>query len=242
MKYICISIDFEKLWGLHDVFGLNYNNYYESILEVDRIVIKMLSIFEKNKIHATWATVGALAMESWDEYYSCNPVKPNYFKKKLIFNDKFKHIHNSNKLFFACDLISQITKTKNQELGSHTFSHLYFDEKGVTSDDFVKDAMIVEKNFKKKYNSIPKSFVFPRNQINYLESFRKTSLRTFRNHNDKFVFNFGSFKFDNYNRLVRLLNDINILSCNSKNLKITFHILKCLFVLILINTSGIFKC
>ena len=28
------------------------------------------------------------------------------------------------------------------------------------------------------------SFVFPRNQINYLECFSKTSLRTFRNHDD----------------------------------------------------------
>lgn len=219
MKYICISIDFEKLWGLHDVFGLEYNNYYKSILEVDKIVLKILSIFEENKIHATWATVGALAMDSWEEYYSYDPVKPDYKKNKLIFNDNFKHINQSKKLFFASELISQIIKTNNQELGSHTFSHLYFDEKGIKADDFIRDAMIIEKIFKKKYNCIPKSLVFPRNQINFLDCFSRTSLKTFRNHDDKFVFNSNGFKFENYNRLARLVDDLNIFSNNSKKFK-----------------------
>lgn len=130
----CISIDLELLWGRKDLDTKNFENYVKK----ERIVIKkLLFLFKKYNIQATWATVGKLNEDG-----------------DLLWSGK--------------DILSWIQKDKNQEIGSHSYSHEIFDK--ITKD--VAENEI--KNFRKK------SFVFPRNKINYLNLLKKYGFKSYR--------------------------------------------------------------
>jgi hypothetical protein len=60
-----ISLDFELLWGVRD--HADRDSYGKNVLGARNAVPKMLEIFAKNGISATWATVGFLFCESKEE-------------------------------------------------------------------------------------------------------------------------------------------------------------------------------
>ena len=53
-----ISLDFELYWGVRDKRSVGA--YKDHLLGVQRAVPELLGLFEKNGVHATWATVGFL--------------------------------------------------------------------------------------------------------------------------------------------------------------------------------------
>ena len=146
-------------------------------------------MFKERNIRATWATVGALALNDWNEYFNYNPPVPNYSNKKLKILDSYSKIDPEGLFHFAPDLVKSIVETEGQELGSHSFSHLYFLEEGITVKDFVEDALLVKKIFEEKFKSSPVSIVFPRNQINFKENFYKTNLMIYRSIPDLYSYN-----------------------------------------------------
>ena len=131
----CISIDFELLWGRRDMPNLEY--FEKRIPDERKVIDKLLQLFKKYEIPATWATVGKL-----------------YEKGDLN--------------YCGLDIIEKIGKVKNQEIGSHSYTHPVFTEisKMEAETEFSK--------FRKK------SFVFPRNKIKYLRELKKTGFKTYR--------------------------------------------------------------
>lgn len=148
------------------------------------VVLKMLDIFEKNKIHATWATVGLLAFENLrtlsdftrnleityaNSAYSPYPVN----------EDKYGEIPFD--ILSALPEIQKILKTPGQELGSHTFGHYYTLENGQHADQFQKDLDAMRK-VGDAFGHEFKSIIFPRNQINaeYLKKCSGEGLLAYR--------------------------------------------------------------
>ena len=80
---VVISVDFEMRWGVHDIHGLDIDAYRENLENVRDVVPRMLSMFSERKLRVTWATVGALALNSWDEYFSVvtDVPKPSFSVK-----------------------------------------------------------------------------------------------------------------------------------------------------------------
>ena len=70
--------------------------------------------------------------------------------------------------YCGLDIIKKIKKVKNQEIGSHSYTHPVFTEisKSEAETEFSK--------FRKK------SFVFPRNKIKYLKELKNTSFESYR--------------------------------------------------------------
>lgn len=69
----CISIDFELLWGRRDKSNLAF---FEKRIPKERIVIdKLLSLFKKYKIPATWATVGKIYEKGNQNYSGLDIIK-----------------------------------------------------------------------------------------------------------------------------------------------------------------------
>ena len=56
-KFI-VSLDFELFWGMQDCVDLA--EYEANILGGRKAIPKILALFRKHGIHATWATVGFL--------------------------------------------------------------------------------------------------------------------------------------------------------------------------------------
>ncbi|PKD16764.1 polysaccharide deacetylase [Salegentibacter salinarum] len=179
---LVISLDFELLWGVFD--KVDYNKKIDYFENTRQLIPSLLQVFEKYKIHCTWATVGMLFNSNWDDWNANIPANlPNYKNQNLSAYTYGKSIQSkkTEKLCFAPNLIKKIKNTKGQEIGTHTYSHYYCLEPGQDSLAFKAD---IEKAI--ELASIMgidlKSLVFPRNQYNsaYLEICEKSGLNTVR--------------------------------------------------------------
>ena len=55
------SLDFELRWGMHDRLGLDRDLYRRNLEGAREAVPRLLQLFTRRGVRATWATVGALA-------------------------------------------------------------------------------------------------------------------------------------------------------------------------------------
>lgn len=163
-----ISLDFELLWGMRD--HKTIDDYGENILGVWEVIPRMLELFDKYDVAATFATVGFLFASKKEELLQFAPeVKPEYKNANLSpYNGHFDHVkdsENDDKYHFASELIDMIRKYPSHEMATHTFSHYYCNSEGQTIDDFRRDiqaAIAIANRDGIKLQSL----VFPRNMFN----------------------------------------------------------------------------
>ena len=197
-------------WGVHDLYGLNIDKYRTNIENVRNVVPRMLQLFSERNIRATWATVGALGLNSWDEYFAIAPPPPAYHFKNFKINPRYSEMDPKGILHFAPDLVQKIVDTPGQELGSHSFSHLYFREKGITAEDFVADAATVYSIWENRYNSRPVSLVFPRNQSAFVPRLPECGIHIWRGNENAWYYELTSKnKRLSVSRLLQFYESIN---------------------------------
>lgn len=177
---VVISLDFELRWGVHHNYGLDINAYRANLEGVPRVVPELLKLFTEHAIRATWATVGALACESWTEYFSRAPQPPRYNDSALNVKREYADLDPDGHLHFAPGLVRAIFNTPGQELGTHTFSHLYLKEEGISADDVAADLAAVATLYQERFGVTPRSLVFPRNQPAFLDVVRASGIRISR--------------------------------------------------------------
>jgi hypothetical protein len=131
-------------------------------------------------VHATWAAVGALGCESWDEYFARAPQPPMYANAALRVKRQYAQLDPQGRLHFAPRLMRHILATPGQELGTHTFSHLYLREPGVSAEDVAADLAAVRGLYGERYGMAPVSLVFPRNQYAFIDIVREAGIRMWR--------------------------------------------------------------
>lgn len=161
---LVISIDVELLWGTSDVrspeeYGGHARRGREAIAEV-------LRIFERHAIHATWAFVGFLAFDELDDLLENFPAALPRYAVPGTSNYEFalqRARSVAPELLFMPRELERIRDSSGQELGCHSFSHLYLVEAGVTEQDFVIDLEAFAK-VARRLRIDPVSYVFPRNQ------------------------------------------------------------------------------
>lgn len=180
---LVVSLDFELLWGVRD---LELTGKRSKILLTRQVVSRLLDLFQKYDIHATWATVGFLFFESRDELLAALPASlPAYSTKALSPYDSLSSEIGANEnedlLHYAPSLIREILSVPHQELATHTFSHYYCLEDGQTPSDFESDLQSAIRAGE-KYSQKIESIVFPRNQYAdpYLDVCAKQGIRAFR--------------------------------------------------------------
>ena len=218
-SYFILSIDFELIWG---GFFLK-NKYHQNILNEKKVVTKLLELFKKNNISATWACVGLLFYENLNQIKNeCKFLNINYQKKDLSNYNFLNNLQHINKNYYlASEIISNINSVSEQEIASHTFSHFYTLEKGQLLKDFQIDVKMMDK-IAKSNNLNFKSIIFPRNQINenYFQTLYNSNIRVYRGKLENFFIKFLSFlKLKRLNRYLYYLDShFNIMG--SRNFKI----------------------
>jgi hypothetical protein len=205
---LCISLDFEKFWGIHDVS--NWIDSQKKMAAVKSIVKRKLELFEANNIHASWATVGLLGLSEQDFLENEYPFNVNYEKEDynpFPFSQK-KYDEIPFELISAIEEINWIKAAPNQELASHTFSHYYILEAGQTPLSFENDC-IEMKRFAELHDITLSSIVFPRNQINpeYLEICKKAGIRNFRGNQESKGWANSDFGSEGYAKRLKRLGD-----------------------------------
>jgi hypothetical protein len=119
-------------------------------------------------------------------------------------------------LFFGRPLVEQILATEGQELASHTYSHFYCGESGVTAEQFAADVECQQAIFSE--NGVKAtSLVFPRNQVlmEYLGIASASGITSYRGNQDHWIYRDGHFvPFGSAGRLVRKADGYFPLSAN----------------------------
>ncbi len=199
-----ISLDFELLWGVRDT--LTPESYGANILGVWESLPKMLELFSKYDVKATFATVGMLFASSKEELKKFSPAKkPQYADANLSpYNGHFNTMLDSeeeDKYHYASSLIGLIAKYPEQELSTHTFSHYYCLEDGQDLEDFRAD-MEAAIAIAKERDITLKSLVFPRNQFNneYLQVCAELGIDSYRGNEDVWFHKAVSGENENYFR------------------------------------------
>ena len=93
-----ISIDFELIWGMHEGDIVN-SNYNENIKGGRKAIPALLKLFEKYGIHATWAVVGLMFAENFEEakkYFPPDSMQPSYKNINMSPYPLVKHIDKCN--------------------------------------------------------------------------------------------------------------------------------------------------
>jgi peptidoglycan/xylan/chitin deacetylase (PgdA/CDA1 family) len=178
---LVLSLDFELHWGVFDTYG---DNYDERIMGARVAIPKILELFKRYDVKATWATVGLLFNESIDDYKKYKPkLIPSYKDKNLnAYNIPLGENEHFDKRHYSFSLIQQIQDCAGQELGSHSYSHYYCQSEGQTIEEFADDIRSAVKIAKDKLGLKMKSFVFPKNMVNeeYLEVLKQNSFSIYR--------------------------------------------------------------
>ncbi len=169
MGVFTISLDFELHWGGFEKWPLDqYRQYFQN----ERATIpRMLELFEQYEVHVTWATVGILFHERFEQLQEDMPaIRPTYYKSEF---SAYKYMETqgigadeqTDPFHYGFSLLKKIAATPHQEIGSHTFSHYYCNEPGQNLEQFRYDLKAAQ-NAASRLGVRLKSLVFPRNQFN----------------------------------------------------------------------------
>ena len=105
-----VSLEFELFWGMLEVCSLE--SYQENILGGKKAIPQLLQLFEKYNIHATWATVGFLFADNYEELSRFFPQqRPSYLNPALAGYSHFANIGRDEltaPFFFAPGLLEKI--------------------------------------------------------------------------------------------------------------------------------------
>lgn len=189
---LIVSLDFELFWGMQDCCSLE--SYQKNVIGGRNAIPQLLELFCKYKIHVTWATVGFMFADNYEELKQYFPEKnlfPTYNKENLSTYRCFSKIGRSEQeepCFYAASLIEKIAATEGMEIGSHTFSHFYCREAGQTVDQFEADMKAAKKIAKEKGYDMT-SVVLPRNQceVEYTEVLRKLGFTAYRDEENDWI-------------------------------------------------------
>lgn len=189
---LIVSLDFELFWGMQDCCTLE--SYEDHVLGGRKAIGRLLELFQKHGIHATWATVGFQFAENYAELKEFFPEKamlPTYENEEVSTYGCFEKIGGDEQAapcFYGGSLLKQIASVPGQEIGSHTFSHYYCREAGQTAEQFRADMMAAQRIARAKGYEV-KSVVFPRNQSNpeHIDVLRQLGYTAYREEENDWI-------------------------------------------------------
>lgn len=204
---LIVSLDFELFWGMLDCCALE--DYQENVLGGRKAIPRMLELFRQYGIHATWAAVGFLFAENYEELSRYFPEqKPAYADRKLDAYAEFAKIGKNEQeapCFYGSSLVKLVADTPGQEIGSHTFCHYYCREKGQTVEQFAAD-MHSAKAIARDHGYDLTSVVLPRNQCEpeYTQVLRQCGFTAYRDEENDWIHE--KIKFRPLLRILRLMD------------------------------------
>lgn len=188
---LVISLDFELFWGVAD--STSIARYRDNVEGEWTAIPRMLEIFKRYKVQATWATVGMLMCHNYKHWCEMRPaILPSYLRRHLSTYMLGTVVRDNPKLFFALPLVKRILETPGQELATHTYSHFYCGEDGVTPEQFVADLECAQR-IAKELGVHQRSLVFPRNQMpfEFVAALRHVGVDCYRGNPNHWIYRSG---------------------------------------------------
>lgn len=184
-----LSADFELAWAPR--FSKRRSNPLDSALELAKQertnLPHLVALFEKYNIPVTWATVGHLFLNHYDEFDHNTIKRIPYFETawiKFTQGDWFDNVPKTSwekaPEWYCPDLIKMILDSKvDHEIATHTFSHVNFSDKycpPVVADDEISASIKVMK----PYGLTPVSICFPFGTWGNVPVLKKYGIKIYR--------------------------------------------------------------
>jgi len=177
-----ISLDTELAWGSFDRDGLRaYGPYYS---QVRSIVERLLVLFGRYGIKATWAIVGHLFLRSCSRQGEDNHnhvLQPSYswYPQGWLSQDPYSSFE-TDPFFYAPDVIEMILRSGDgHEIASHTFTHAILGDPECSRDVALSQLQECGRLAREKGVELA-SLVFPRNSIGHLDVLCELGYVSFR--------------------------------------------------------------
>jgi peptidoglycan/xylan/chitin deacetylase (PgdA/CDA1 family) len=187
---VVFSADFEMAWAFRYSKTLASRAVEIGLSERNNIPA-LLTLFDRYKIPATWATIGHLFLneckrEEQGVAHSDMP-RPAFFENRnWVFNSRDWYEHDpctntvSDPAWYASDLIEKILSAKvKHEIGCHTFSHFDFTNENCTKE-FADAELDACRRLADKKGIRLKSFVFPGGTFGNYESLKGMGFLCYR--------------------------------------------------------------
>lgn len=179
MKAICISLDFELRWGVRHLYRGDFSKYKIELDGAKAAALALCDLFHEREIPSTWATVGALGLSGWEEFF--NKITLNELNERSNFKASSNELTKTNEdYYFAPEVIKHLCSSNQVEIASHTFSHLFCCEPHVSEDLFLEEGKLFNEVFNNKYGKEVKSIVYPRNQVKFEELLPQLGISSYR--------------------------------------------------------------
>ncbi|HSU17085.1 MAG TPA: methyltransferase domain-containing protein [Longimicrobium sp.] len=150
-----ISIDTEFAWGVRH-YGELAPGRREEIRREREIVTRLLALFSRYDVRATWAVVGRLLERD-----------PGVAEAELD-------------LWYTPDVIEEIAAAvPRQEIGSHSYAHLFFDE-GAAPREAAEADVAAARRVHEQHGLAFDSWVFPRSIVGYRDVLARAGVRVYR--------------------------------------------------------------
>ena len=205
-----ISLDFELMWGVRDKRTIS--DYGDAILGVRETFDRLLHLFSIYKVAVTFSTVGFLFNRDKQEFLDFPSELPQYRQSELnpypVIETAVGKDEGHDPYHYAPSLIQKIINEGKHEIGTHTYSHFYCLEDGVTSAQFIADIKKA-KAVASLYNVQLRSIIFPRNQYNteILNACRELGILVYRGNEESAAFASSKNKDQTLKmRLMRLMD------------------------------------
>lgn len=176
-----LSIDTEMAWGVVHRGDITGNYTYRSEREV---IERLLQLFEKYDIAATFAIVGHLFLDR------CKPVNgrkhPEIVRPPYSwFNGDWFDVDpcgdvDSDPIWYGRDIVERIRRCRvPQEIGSHAFSHIIVGDPECSEESFDSELRMCHQLAGQQGLTL-KSFVYPRNSVGHLDVLARNGFTAYR--------------------------------------------------------------
>jgi peptidoglycan/xylan/chitin deacetylase (PgdA/CDA1 family) len=178
-----ISLDLELIWGTRDYAGTE-GFRKACVIEREVVIDRLLELFLKYDISATWCVVGHLFLDRCEivdgrKHADVFPRNPAAALAGWFSNDPATD-EASAPTFYGRSLIDKIRLCPvKQEIGSHSFAHMIFDERYCTREAADRDiAKCVAVAGEQRLTL--RSFVYPRNRVSHTDVLREYGFTSYR--------------------------------------------------------------
>ena len=187
-----ISLDFELFWGVSD--SRTVADYGRNVLGEWEAIPRLLAMFGRHGLRATWATVGMIMCRDYAQWRAIRPaILPGYARGEVSPYSMDSLVSEHPRLFFARPLVEHIQATHGQELATHTYSHFYCNEAGATPAQFAAD-LACARSIAAELDVKLHSAVFPRNQIadDFLSVLPDAGIEVYRGNQEHWLYRNGN--------------------------------------------------
>lgn len=173
-----LSLDTEVAWGTFTWGGTTF--YRRHFDDYRPNVRRFIALMDEYRIPATWAFVGHLMLDECDGNHPEAPAPEFSWYGRPWYETDPGTDAVRDPWWYAPDVLDRVLAMKTpQEIGTHTFSHVFLNDPAVTPE-MARAQIAASVDVAKKRGLTIESLVFPRDGVAHLDQYAALGITNYR--------------------------------------------------------------